>query len=272
MGIPVAVEHIRPMRGGAQSQLMRADDGHYYVVKFVNNPQGRRILANEFLGARFAQALGLPIPTSEIINVPLALIELSPGMVIRSGGALTNCAPGLQFGSRLPVQDPNAPIFDYLPTPALDLVDNLQDFIGMLVFDKWTCNCNGRQVVFCRQARNRKLRVFMVDQGFCFNAEEWNFPDSPLRGVYAWNYVYGSANSSVTGWESFERWLQRLESLEEESILAAGDDIPPEWYGNDRDALERLLKELVKRRQSVRRLIAEVRDSPRHPFEHWKSA
>jgi len=27
-------------------------------------------------------------------------------------------------------------------------VDNLHDFAGMLVFDKWTCNTNGRQTVF----------------------------------------------------------------------------------------------------------------------------
>jgi hypothetical protein len=42
------------MRGGAQSHLMRCDDGYYYVVKFQNNPQHRRILVNELLGTRLA--------------------------------------------------------------------------------------------------------------------------------------------------------------------------------------------------------------------------
>jgi hypothetical protein len=27
---------VRRMRGGAQAHLMRADDGHFYVVKFQN--------------------------------------------------------------------------------------------------------------------------------------------------------------------------------------------------------------------------------------------
>jgi len=31
-----AQQHIRRMRGGAQSHLMRASDGDYYVCKFVN--------------------------------------------------------------------------------------------------------------------------------------------------------------------------------------------------------------------------------------------
>ncbi|HXA81629.1 MAG TPA: hypothetical protein VNY56_00895 [Methylomirabilota bacterium] len=29
---------------------------------------------------------------------------------------------------------------------------NLTDFCGMLVFDKWTCNTNGRQAIFYRDA------------------------------------------------------------------------------------------------------------------------
>jgi hypothetical protein len=31
-----AVQQIRRMRGGSQSQLMRASDGAYYIVKFQN--------------------------------------------------------------------------------------------------------------------------------------------------------------------------------------------------------------------------------------------
>ncbi len=37
------------MRGGAQAHLMRCASEEYYVVKFQNNPQGVRILANELL-------------------------------------------------------------------------------------------------------------------------------------------------------------------------------------------------------------------------------
>ena len=54
-----AVQHVKRMRGGAQSHLMRCDDGHYYVVKFRNNPQHERVLANEFLATRLAERVGL---------------------------------------------------------------------------------------------------------------------------------------------------------------------------------------------------------------------
>ena len=67
-------------------------------------------------------------------------------------------------------------------------MENLNDFAGMLVFDKWTCNTNGRQTVFFSQQRKAgeqavvRYKTRMIDQGFCFNAGEWNFPDAPLRG------------------------------------------------------------------------------------------
>jgi hypothetical protein len=55
-----AQQHIRRMRGGAQSHLMRASDGAYHVVKFQNNAQHTRILANEFIASRIGFCLGLP--------------------------------------------------------------------------------------------------------------------------------------------------------------------------------------------------------------------
>ncbi len=44
-----AIKHIRRLRGGSQAQLMAADDGHEYVVKFQGNPQTTRVLANDYL-------------------------------------------------------------------------------------------------------------------------------------------------------------------------------------------------------------------------------
>ncbi len=75
-----ALEQIRRMRGGAQSHLMRCDDGYYYVVKFQNNPQHRRILVNELLGTRLAARLGLPTTPVAIISVSEDLIRLTPDL------------------------------------------------------------------------------------------------------------------------------------------------------------------------------------------------
>src|SRR5690349_11731224 len=143
-----ALEQIRRMRGGAQSHLMRCSDGNYYVVKFQNNPQHRRILVNELLGTRLASRLGLPTAPVEVVEVGAELIRLTPELCIELPRSRTPCAAGLQFGSRYPGDPRRMALHDFLPDEKLREVGNLHDFAGMLVFDKWACNTNGRQTVF----------------------------------------------------------------------------------------------------------------------------
>ncbi|MGA8429356.1 MAG: hypothetical protein WB729_06015 [Candidatus Sulfotelmatobacter sp.] len=77
--------------------------------------------------------------------------------------------------------------------------------------------------------RERKYTAIFIDQGYCFNAGEWTFPDYPLRGVYARNEVYGT----VRGWESFEPWLSRVEKMDEGILWRLAGEIPPDWYGGE---------------------------------------
>jgi len=87
----------------------------------------------------------------------------------------------LQFGSRYVVSPVEGQVFDYLPPEMLDRVRNLEAFTGILALDKWTCNADGRQAAFWRKMREKKYSAAFIDQGYCFNAGEWTFPDFPLR-------------------------------------------------------------------------------------------
>lgn len=264
-----AVEHVRKLRGGAQSHLLRCDDGHYYVVKFQNNPQGVRILANEMLAGKLAQVLGLPVPEPEVVEVSDWLVEHTPELYIEWGSQRARCADGLQFGSRFPCDPLRIPVYDFLPDSLLDSVVNRQSFRGMLVFDKWTCNCDSRQTVFYRPPDGSppSYVVRMIDQGFCFNANEWSFPDAPLRGLYARFQVY----AEVQGLESFEPFLSRLENLEDEILEEAAAAVPPEWYEGKTEELSGLLQALDQRRRQVASLILACQKSPRTPFPAWRS-
>lgn len=267
-----ALEHIRRMRGGAQSHMMRCSDGNYYVVKFQNNPQHSRVLVNELLGTRLAARLGLPTTPVAVVEVSEELIRLTPELCVETPRLRIPCQGGLQFGSRYPGDPHRVTMHDFLPDPLLDRVENLHDFAGMLVFDKWTCNTNGRQTLFFLSwsepegDAEERYKTLMIDQGFCFNAGEWNFPDAPLRGLYARNRVY----HGVTGHESFGPWLERLEKRLTERVI--GDlmqELPPEWYADDLDALMRLGEQLYRRRTRVPDLLLSARQSSRRPFPNW---
>jgi hypothetical protein len=261
-----AVQAIRRMRGGAQSQLMLGADGNLWVVKFQNNPQHLRVLANELIATRIAEAVGLTVPKSDVVEVSDWLVRHSAEMVVEMGrGERQRCSSGLQFGSQFVGGLMPGQVVDYLPEQQMEEVRNLGEFAGMLAVDKWTANCNGRQAVYERRPRERKYRAIFIDQGFCFNAGEWSFPDLPLRGVFARNYVY----RKVRGWESFEPWLSRVEEFAAEGLWRIAEEVPPEWYGGDPGELERLMERLVERRSRVRELIGQFRDSYREPFPEW---
>ena len=261
----LAVQQIRRMRGGAQGQLMLGADGHIYVVKFQNNPQHRRVLANEFLASRLALAAGLTVPRVELVEVSPWLIENSPDLEIDLGRTRERCQPGLQFGSRFAGGTMPGQVLDYLPEEQLGEVKNLIEFAGVLALDKWTANANGRQAVFVRRQRERRYTAVFIDFGYCFHAGEWRFEDAPLRGVYYRNTVY----QEVREWKSFEPWLTRIETMAEETVWSAAGEIPPEWYGGDLGEMEALVEKLLARRGRIRELIEDFRRSDRDPFPHW---
>ena len=246
---------------------MRCSDNHFYIVKFRNNPQHLRVLANELLATRLAEETGLPVPATEVVKVDDWLIKHTPELNIQLAHSVIRCEAGMQFGSRYVVDPMQGQVLDYLPVKMLDRVRNIETFAGILAIDKWTANVDGRQAAFWRYSRERKYTVSFVDQGYCFNAGEWTFPNCPLRGVYARNEVY----AGVRGWESFEPWLSRIEQMEEDVMWRIAQGIPPEWFGGDWSAMERLITDLIVRRGEVRGLIEAFRTSVRTPFPAWRT-
>ena len=259
------MQHIRRVQGGAQGQMMLGADGHVYIVKFQNNPQHTRVLANELVASRLAAAAGLSVPNVELIEVSSWLIENTLDLEIDLGRSRERCRPGLQFGSRFAGGTMPGQVVDYLAEEQLAEVKNLSEFAGILALDKWTSNANGRQAVFTRRQRERRYKAVFIDFGYCFHAGDWIFEDAPLRGVYYRNEVY----KSVTGWESFEPWLTRMETMAEETVWNAANEVPPEWYGGDLGDMEALAEKLLARRGRIRELIEAFRNSDRKPFPKW---
>lgn len=260
----LATQHIRAMRGGSQAHLMIASDDECYVVKFQNNPQGSRVLANDLLASRLARLVGLSVPPVEVIDVGCWLIEHTPELRVRFKSHVENCREGLQFGSRIAGGLLPGKIVDYLPEPQLVETTNLREFAGMLVLDKWTCNSDGRQALFVQNSRRNRYSSVFIDQGHCFNASTWKYVDLALRGVFPRNIVY----AHVTGWSSFNPWLDRIEAITEEEIYQHCWSIPTEWYGDASD-IEVLVTTLLDRRCIIRDLITAFRNSDRHPFPMW---
>jgi hypothetical protein len=260
-----AVQHIMCMRGGTQAHLLKCSDGHLYVVKFRNNPQHVRVLANEMLATVLAECVGLPVPTRAIVDVGQDLIQDTPALSIRLDHFNIPCESGAHFGARYVVSPLEGQVFNNLAETMLSNLRNPETFAGILAVDKWTCNTDGRQAMFWRRLREKKYNVTFIDQGCCFNTGAWTFPDGAMQGVYADHEVY----ENVCSWDSFEPWLSRIEGMPDSTVWRAAGSIPPVWYGSDWKALERLVLSLLERRERVRDLIMSFRMSPQQPFPNW---
>ena len=84
--------------------------------------------------------------------------------------------------------------------------------------------------------------------------------------MYPRNVVY----AGVSGWESFEPWLSRMEAMAVETVWAAAAAIPPAWYGGDVGEIERLVETLYRRRGRIRELVESFANSGRMPFPEFE--
>ena len=90
----------------------------------------------------------MPAPPVAVVEVREELVAHTADLVMQLGRGRAPCRAGLQFGSRYPGSPAETVVYDFLPDEQLREVQNLGDFCGMLVFDKWTCNTNGRRQSF----------------------------------------------------------------------------------------------------------------------------
>lgn len=68
-----ATRWLPPMRGGSQTHLVQASDGHHYVTKLTNNPKGLRTLINEWVAQQIRTHLRIPCPEVEICQLKASL-------------------------------------------------------------------------------------------------------------------------------------------------------------------------------------------------------
>ena len=269
---------VRKMRGGAQAHLIQADDDQFYVVKFRNNPQHRRILINEVLSYRLLAHLQISAPRFAVVNLSPEFLAENPDVYIQLGASRLAVEPGWHFGSCYPGHPERVAVYDFVPDTLLEKVANMREFLGMLAFDKWLSNADARQCVFLRAKlreyspafADHPLRVgfvaLMVDHGYMFEGPHWRYTDSPIQGLYFRTLVY----QDVTGWEDFQPWLDQMIHLPDYVVDDALKSIPQQWLNGDANELEKLLERLVERRRRIPDLIKDCSRGRMNPFPNWK--
>jgi len=266
------------MRGGAQAHLLEADDDKFYIVKFQNNPQHRRILINELIAAEILGHLQIAAPEYQLVRLSAEFLAANPDVYLQLGTRRLDVELGWHFGSCHPGNPERLAIYDFIPDALLGQVANSEQFRAVLVFDRWTGNADGRQSVFFRAhlkdwlakpgvpPRKEGFVALMIDHGFIFNGPHWNFQESALTGLYSRRMVYQNVKSLA----DFEPWLTRVLNFPDEVLDKALRKLPGDWIGGEEDQLEKMLESLQQRKARIAELMQGCREAPGSPFPLWQ--
>jgi hypothetical protein len=149
-----AIEYITPLReGGSLPAIVGADDGEFYVMKFVGAGQGPKALIAEWVVGEIGRALGLHVPKLVFMELDGAFGKSEPDQEIQD---LLRASAGLNLGMQYL---PHATMFNPLMKPPPDpaLASNI------VWFDAYVTNVD-------RTARNVNLllwgeALWLIDHG-----------------------------------------------------------------------------------------------------------
>jgi hypothetical protein len=285
-----AMEQIRRMKGGSQPHLMRCANERssdlYFIVKFKNNPQSRRVLVNDLFCSTLARKLALPVPRVAVVNVRPDTVRFTPALHVEWPSSRVPCESGLQFGCAYVGDARTDFVFDALFDLDYRHILNFQHFIGMLAFDVWTCNTDCRQAVFLRKTADSPdseidginfpmvskagFEAFMIDQGACFNSGEWNFPN-PAKGINTMLYARPIVYDQITDIDSFEPYLSQIQKTDIDAMRRISANLPGEWFvEGEQDLFDEVLVKLVGRGGHLPDLLLALIKRKREYFKNWK--
>ncbi|EAX47386.1 hypothetical protein TcarDRAFT_1404 [Thermosinus carboxydivorans Nor1] len=244
-----AIRHLGPVGVGATSpQLFCASDGQVYVVKLQNNRLGPKILANEYLAARFGALVGLCFPSADIIYIDEPVLRQSRWL------RRANVAPGPHFACRY-LSDAR-----YVQRRSLARAENKSELAGVMLFDHMFFNLdrtyNRRNLIVRREETG--WRIYAIDNSHLFRRGVWTADGLvKMAGRLTVNYrrSYGVLLKHFLTPRDFAPFVARVQALRDEQLTALVADIPYEWLP---DAAERqALVEFLRRRRD---LVGEIAD------------
>jgi hypothetical protein len=251
------VKDIGVNRGATGSHIILCDDGKTYVVKFAGRTKAA---VNEFVGQALAKAVGLPVPSASLVKVSADLIASSSDMRYRT------IAPGMHQGSEMVPDSFDLDEWrDHFSHGSVKL-DNAGALPGAICHDNWILTGDRERADnHLVQPVGGGFRYTMLDFTHGFTGPYWT-ADSLEQASYLRALVpaHPLVADAVTGPESFQPTLERIEALGDSEIEAVVGAIPRSW-GLTEEESECLVSFLELRRGLLRSVLASGKSS----FPNW---
>lgn len=217
-----ALLHIQKLRGGSQPILVRADDGFFYVVKFLNNLQGPNLLFNEALGTELFRRAGLLVPAWRPVYISEDFLDRYPACWMETENGRRRPKASWCFGSRY-LSLRNTSLFEILPERSFSRIGNRRDFWTAWVLDTLCGHADNRQALFLER-NSRSLEAYFIDHGHLFGgAAGGGFPNY-VASRYLDPRIYPHANV-----EDADKIQRAIQSLDLTALSNVASSLPEGW-------------------------------------------
>jgi hypothetical protein len=232
------------------------------VVKFVNNPAGARVLVNELVASLLLGELSIATPSPAVIRVGEDFLQRNPQVSLTLGGVPYRPTPGWHFGSRFPGDPNTTAVYDFLPDAMLPRVANRDDFLGVHLFDLWTCNAP-RQAIFFREKVNDSAATIkpanrwvaqMIDHVRAFGGAGWRFSQTKTQALYRQRVEHGR-HLLV---RDYAPWIARVMALPDQVFGEILQRVPADWVLGEEGEAREMIAQLGIRRGRIPALLAEA--------------
>lgn len=240
-------------------------DEDIYIVKFKENPQGLRVLINEYVCAEIGTIIGLPLPSPALIRVSEDFVRHNnQELSIHIGAEIT---PGIHFGTKKVKK-----AYPITNSDMLKFAKNNDIIPDIILFDQLVCNrdrdSNGGNLLFDAT----KKEIVVIDHTHVFDLGSiWTNTDLDQRidqeftAFDASGYVYRKFVPFIRGNNPFYASLQRMARLKESDLWNIINGIPIEW-GVTIQEKESLMRYIFDRLTRIEECLPILK--PDFPF--WK--
>ncbi|MDA1987406.1 MULTISPECIES: HipA family kinase [Bacillus cereus group] len=227
--VTAKIAHKEITNGVTKPYIITCDNSEQYVVKFKENPEGKRILANEYVCAKIAEILELPLASPSLVQVNEEFIEDFGEQI--SKHTEEDVTVGLHFGTKRIKK-----AFQISSAGMLELAKNIECIPGIILFDQLVCNCdrecNGGNLLFDQS----KMEIVVLDHTHAFDIgplwdeHNLNFKiGEAFKPLQPDGYVYRKLIPHVKGHNPFNSILEKMERLDDNSLWNIINNIPEEW-------------------------------------------
>lgn len=259
---------IKPIENGTtRPYYVHCSDNNTYAVKFVQNPNGPRILVNEYICAEIGIDLKLPLANPTLIYSGADFVN-DYGAEISSHLDAKSIQVGMQFGT-LKVKKATL----ITSTAMLGEAKNLEIIPEIIIFDQFICNGDRGQNMGNLLFDIEKKEIVVIDHTHAFKLGSlWDAQQlkhhmigKPFEMFETDGYVYKKLIHFIDGYNPFHSILEKISGMTDDRLWHIINGVPEEWLVSieEKELLHQYLCDRKKRIEEVLPLL-------RNQLPRWK--